>query len=153
MGDISEVDLEKVFLHSDCREARWLIHSQAVDKLGRTARRTVETHIKNAFSKPRVATAVRRMTAILNFVPDLRKCESQTISSLRVTEIIPKAPVRSTAEKPPLEVKQVGPETTSPLSHLGEQREERHDSSPVSPRTTSVKVPFLFKDLVTETGP
>jgi hypothetical protein len=51
------------------------MYSQAVDKLGRTARRTVETHIKNAFSKPRVATAVRRMTAILNFVQDPRKSE------------------------------------------------------------------------------
>jgi len=85
---------------------------QAVDKLGRTARRTVETHIKNAFSKPRVATAIRRMTAILNFVPDC-------------------PPVISTAEKPPLEVKQLEPETRSPFPQLGEQqREARHDSSP-----------------------
>ncbi|EDR08684.1 uncharacterized protein LACBIDRAFT_326903 [Laccaria bicolor S238N-H82] len=43
----------------------------AVDKVGRTARRTVDTHIKNALSKPRVATTLRRMTAMFNFVPDL----------------------------------------------------------------------------------
>lgn len=46
---------------------------QAVDKVGRTARRTVDTHIKNAVSKPRVASTVRRMTAMFNFTPDLRK--------------------------------------------------------------------------------
>ena len=46
--------------------------TQAVDKLGRTARRTLDTHIKNAMSKPRVSTAIRRMTAMFNFVPDLR---------------------------------------------------------------------------------
>lgn len=44
---------------------------KAVDKIGRTARRTVDTHIKNALSKPRVATTLRRMTAMFNFVPDL----------------------------------------------------------------------------------
>lgn len=44
---------------------------KAVDKVGRTARRTVDTHIKNALSKPRVATTLRRMTAMFNFVPDL----------------------------------------------------------------------------------
>jgi len=131
-----------------------LIHSQTVDKLGRTARRTVETHIKNAFSKPRVATAVRRMTAILNFVQDLRKSRYYIIFSLPLTEFFPEAPIRSTAEKPPLEVKQVGPETMSPLPELGkQQRDGRQHSSPVSPPSTSVKVPFSFKDLVTDTGP
>lgn len=41
--------------------------------MGRTARRTVDTHIRNAMSKPLVATALRRMTAMFNFIPDLRK--------------------------------------------------------------------------------
>jgi len=85
---------------------------KAVDKLGRTARRAVETHIKNAFSKPRVATAVRRMTAIFNSVPEL-------------------PPVKSTTEKPLLEVKQVETETMNPFLHLGKQQpEERHEKSP-----------------------
>ncbi|KDQ57166.1 hypothetical protein JAAARDRAFT_178741 [Jaapia argillacea MUCL 33604] len=52
--ELSEGDLEK-----------------AVDKVGRTARRTTDTHIKHAISKPRVATALRRMTAMFNFIPDL----------------------------------------------------------------------------------
>lgn len=50
-----------------------IVHDQAVDKIGRTARRAVDTHIKNTLSKPRLATTLRRMTAIFNFVPDIRR--------------------------------------------------------------------------------
>ena len=46
--------------------------AKAVDKVGRAARRTIDTHIKNVFSKPRIATAMRRMTALFNFSLDLR---------------------------------------------------------------------------------
>ncbi|PFH53070.1 hypothetical protein AMATHDRAFT_1499 [Amanita thiersii Skay4041] len=56
---------------------------KAVDKAGRTARRSVDTHIKNALSKPRLATTIRRMSAVYNFTPDL-------------------PPVNSTAETPDL---------------------------------------------------
>ncbi|KAI6169132.1 hypothetical protein EDD17DRAFT_464473 [Pisolithus thermaeus] len=56
VGDLGEDDLEK-----------------AIDKIGRTARRTVDTHIKNALSKPRLATTLRRMTAVFNFISDLPK--------------------------------------------------------------------------------
>ncbi|KAF5367403.1 hypothetical protein D9758_003778 [Tetrapyrgos nigripes] len=54
VGEMPESDLEK-----------------AIDKVGRTARRTIDTHIRNAISKPRVATTIRRMTAMFNFLPDL----------------------------------------------------------------------------------
>ncbi|KAI0925975.1 hypothetical protein AcW1_008260 [Taiwanofungus camphoratus] len=54
VSEISEADLEK-----------------AVDKIGRTARRTMDTHVKHAISRPRVATTLRRMTAMFNFSPDL----------------------------------------------------------------------------------
>ncbi|KAJ7727292.1 hypothetical protein DFH07DRAFT_851885 [Mycena maculata] len=54
VGESSETDLEK-----------------AVDKVGRTARRSVDTHVKNAMAKPRVATSLRRITAMFNFIPDL----------------------------------------------------------------------------------
>jgi len=53
VGEMPDVEIEK-----------------AVDKVGRTARRTIDTHIKNVFSKPRIATAMRRMTAMFNFSPD-----------------------------------------------------------------------------------
>ncbi|KAI6042979.1 hypothetical protein EDC04DRAFT_2563379, partial [Pisolithus marmoratus] len=55
VSDLNEDDLEK-----------------AIDKIGRIARRTVDTHIKNALSKPRLATTLRRMTAVFNFISDLR---------------------------------------------------------------------------------
>ncbi|OJA14124.1 hypothetical protein AZE42_05031 [Rhizopogon vesiculosus] len=55
LGDLTPGDLEK-----------------ATDKVGRTARRTVDIHIRNALSRPRVATTLRRMTAMFNFLPDLQ---------------------------------------------------------------------------------
>ncbi|KAF8896262.1 hypothetical protein BD779DRAFT_572865 [Infundibulicybe gibba] len=54
VGEISATDMEK-----------------AVDKVGRTARRMIDTHLKNTISKPRVASSLRRMTAMLNSLPDL----------------------------------------------------------------------------------
>ncbi|ETW83097.1 hypothetical protein HETIRDRAFT_458627, partial [Heterobasidion irregulare TC 32-1] len=40
---------------------------KAVDKVGRTARRTLGTHTRNVMGRPRVSTTLRRMTALLNF--------------------------------------------------------------------------------------
>ncbi|KAK0500514.1 hypothetical protein EDD18DRAFT_1150352 [Armillaria luteobubalina] len=54
VGEISDAELTKV-----------------VDKVGRTARRNVDIHIKNAISKPRMATVLRRITAMFNFALDL----------------------------------------------------------------------------------
>ncbi|KAI0344407.1 hypothetical protein BDW22DRAFT_1045439 [Trametopsis cervina] len=54
VGTQSEAELEK-----------------SVDKVGRTARRTTDTHIRTAISKPRVASSLRRMTAVFNFLPDM----------------------------------------------------------------------------------
>ncbi|SJL09594.1 uncharacterized protein ARMOST_12974 [Armillaria ostoyae] len=45
--------------------------TKAVDKVGRTARRNVDIHIKNTISKPRIATVLRRITAMFNFASDL----------------------------------------------------------------------------------
>ena len=49
------------------------VYPQTLDKLGKTARRTVDTHIKNSLSKPRLATCISRMTALFNFLQDLRE--------------------------------------------------------------------------------
>ncbi|KAF9790895.1 hypothetical protein BJ322DRAFT_415384 [Thelephora terrestris] len=54
VGGMSESDLET-----------------ALDKLGRAARRTPGMHTRNAISKPRLSTAIRRMTAMLNFLVEL----------------------------------------------------------------------------------
>ncbi|KIK95437.1 hypothetical protein PAXRUDRAFT_827028 [Paxillus rubicundulus Ve08.2h10] len=53
VGDLPPSDLEK-----------------AIDKVARTARGTFGTHVGNALSKPRLATTIRRMTAIFNFISD-----------------------------------------------------------------------------------
>lgn len=76
VGEMSQSDLETVNeakSHgyaplTDC------VRTQIVDKLGRTARRTPGTHTRNTISKPRLATAIRRMTAMLNFLVELREC-------------------------------------------------------------------------------
>lgn len=87
---------------------------KAVDKVGRTARRTLDTHIRNAMSKPRVATTLRRMTAMFNFIPDL-------------------PPVISIAEKPDLQIDvqvlrtqtrsdvEIEPRVTSPLPRVSKE--------------------------------
>jgi hypothetical protein len=78
---LSESDLEKVILHTGIllviltHLIFHLLLIQAVDKMARTARRTVDTHIKNAMSKPRVATTIQRITAVFNFASDLRERE------------------------------------------------------------------------------
>jgi hypothetical protein len=75
VAELPDADLEKVkglALYGRVNQLT-LVFCQAVDKVGRTARRTVDTHIRNALSKPRVATTLCRMTSMFNFTPDLRK--------------------------------------------------------------------------------
>ena len=53
---------------------------QAVDRVGRTARRSMDTHIRNIFSQPRACTSIRRLSALFAFSADLRRlrCSLQT---------------------------------------------------------------------------
>lgn len=76
IGELSDNSLEKVnscFSNLDAPELIPIRVTQAVDKIGRSAKRTMDVHVKNAITKPRVATAIRRMTAIFNATPDLRQ--------------------------------------------------------------------------------
>ncbi|KAH9987328.1 hypothetical protein BJV74DRAFT_878371 [Russula compacta] len=54
ISEISGSDLEKV-----------------VDRVGRAARRSVDTHIRNIFSQPRACTSIRRMSALFAFSTNL----------------------------------------------------------------------------------
>lgn len=74
---------------------------KAVDKVGRTARRATDNHVKIALTKPRVATMLRRITALFNFVPNL-------------------PPIFSTAEKPDLKPKPV--ESSPPIQRQENSR-------------------------------
>ncbi|KAJ3787010.1 hypothetical protein GGU10DRAFT_394251 [Lentinula aff. detonsa] len=44
---------------------------KAIDGVGRAARRSIDTHIKNVISKPRMNTSIRRMTALYNLCDHL----------------------------------------------------------------------------------
>ncbi len=75
VSSLSEADVEKVVSHLVLTPARPLngsSSSQSADRIGRVARRAVDTHVKNTLSKPLVATTLRRMGAVFNFVPDPR---------------------------------------------------------------------------------
>ncbi|PPQ67521.1 hypothetical protein CVT25_006062 [Psilocybe cyanescens] len=93
ISDLSDADLET-----------------SVDKLSRTARRTIDNHIKNAISKPRVATSIRRVTAMFNFIPDLK-------------------PITSIVEKPLLEVEKLDVVEVH-KSHSPPPRQQEANSSP-----------------------
>jgi ABC-type enterochelin transport system substrate-binding protein len=78
VGGMSEPDLETVSEAKPLTHVlmiRYGLYAQAVDKLGRIARRTPGMHVRNAISKPRLATTIRRMTATLNFLAEPRECE------------------------------------------------------------------------------
>ncbi|KAH9928631.1 uncharacterized protein B0H18DRAFT_999770 [Fomitopsis serialis] len=82
VSELSEADLEKT-----------------VDKVGRTARRTIDTHVKHAISRPRAATMLRRMTAMFNFSPDLPPILSEAPKpDLHLPSIRPKS--RATSKVP-----------------------------------------------------
>ncbi|KAH9009188.1 hypothetical protein EDB84DRAFT_1571392 [Lactarius hengduanensis] len=40
---------------------------KTVDRIGRTARRSVDTHIRNIFTQPRISTSLRRVSALFAF--------------------------------------------------------------------------------------
>ncbi|KAJ3874614.1 hypothetical protein F5051DRAFT_88477 [Lentinula edodes] len=44
---------------------------KAIDAVGRAARRSIDTHVKNAISKPRMNSSIRRMSALFNLVDHL----------------------------------------------------------------------------------
>ncbi|CAA7267135.1 unnamed protein product [Cyclocybe aegerita] len=101
VGEIPDGDIEKT-----------------VDKLGRTARRTLDTHIKNAMSKPRIATMIRRITAMFNFVPDL-------------------PPVASAIGKVELKIDQYEPEKRAPPRIAREEEKRNSSPKPIPERAAS----------------
>ncbi|KAJ7773198.1 hypothetical protein B0H16DRAFT_1409110 [Mycena metata] len=109
VGESSETDLEK-----------------AVDKVGRSARRSVDTHVKNAMSKPRVATALRRITAMFNFENNL-------------------PPIQLSAEKPELQA-QVVQAKLRELSPIPSPF-KRRSSPPPDPIIQSATPPPVAKKL------
>ncbi|KAF8199564.1 hypothetical protein BJ912DRAFT_1020162 [Pholiota molesta] len=121
---------------------------KTLDKLGRTARRTVDTHIKNALSKPRLATAISRMTAMFNFTADLPHVISEAemplleVKEVKVNDISPPKSARGTNKydsslKPPIASNAVNrepsarPQPIDPES-VTESESESEDDEPVN---------------------
>ncbi|KAL1675020.1 hypothetical protein EV122DRAFT_293013 [Schizophyllum commune] len=129
--DMPDDDLEKV-----------------VDKVARTARRTQGTHVRNAIAKPRAATCLSRMSAMLNFTeppprivstaekPDLTAPEELSQDTRRE---VPRRAPPSSAKKPsaPLPARSPSPPARSPPPQSrGSPIEVDSDSPAPAPRRT-----------------
>ncbi|CDO77382.1 hypothetical protein BN946_scf184835.g4 [Trametes cinnabarina] len=125
LGSTSETDLEK-----------------SADRLGRIARRTVDTHVKNTLSKPIVATTLRRMGAVLNFVPDPPRIVIDA-PTLDLRPPRPPAPLPP-ASAPPLH-RDVSPLLLENSSAKGSQKKATAQRVP--------SLPPLDSDSVTEEEP
>jgi len=73
----------------------------AIDKTGRTGRRAVDTHVKHAISRPRLATTMRRMSAVFSFLPELPPVVSKVDTPELVVPKLPEnEPVLASASSP-----------------------------------------------------
>ncbi|KAL7279030.1 hypothetical protein ACG7TL_006863 [Trametes sanguinea] len=127
VGSLSEAELEK-----------------SADRVGRIARRTVDTHVKNTFSKPIVATTLRRMSAVFNFVPEPpRILADAPVPDLKPPS--PPAPSRA-APEPPLR------RAASPSLALRNFLAEEESQPKATARRTPPKPP-IDDDSVTEEEP
>lgn len=84
---------------------------KTVDKVGRTARRTLGTHTRNAVGRPRVSTTLRRMTALFNFdtslpsiVSNAEKPKLDALSPPPELQLLPE-PVLPRSMTPPHQVR------------------------------------------------
>ncbi|KAI9000566.1 hypothetical protein BD414DRAFT_518797 [Trametes punicea] len=127
IGSLSEIELEK-----------------STDRIGRIARRTVDTHVKSTLSKPIVATTLRRMTAVFNFVPE----PPRIVADVRAPELIPPSPPAASraALESPLR------RATSPSSTLRKLSSAEGSSAEVAARPTPPQLP-QDDDSVTEEEP
>ncbi|KAF8623689.1 hypothetical protein AX17_007387 [Amanita inopinata Kibby_2008] len=106
---------------------------KAVDRLGRTARRSVDTHIRNVLSKPRMATAIRRMTAIFNFVSEL----PAIFSTAEKPNLEGEARIKPSRPKTPIKRRTASPEAASRSHQSPLQEKKRIQEVPVDSATES----------------
>ncbi|KAI0360137.1 hypothetical protein OH77DRAFT_1472228 [Trametes cingulata] len=126
VSGLSEADVEK-----------------SADRVGRIARRAVDNHVKNTLSKPLIATTLRRMGAVLNFVPDPPRIVVD-VQAPDLTPPSPPAPSRA-APEPPLR-RAASPSTLQNLLAGAENQRE-------SPATRAAPPPPQDDDSVTEEEP
>jgi len=137
VSELSEADLEKT-----------------VDKVGRTARRTIDTHVKHAISRPRAATMLRRMTATFAFSPHLPPILSEApkpdlhLSSIRpksrATSKVPQRPLSPVREPSPPIIptsRAISPLLRDPSSNPSARVAQRVDDSETEPESDSEVAP------------
>ncbi|KAJ6513315.1 hypothetical protein C8R45DRAFT_963218 [Mycena sanguinolenta] len=128
VGESDETDLEK-----------------AVDKLGRTARRSV-THIKNAMNRPRVATALRRITAMFNFESTLPPIQLSVERPELQAEVVQEKPRELSPRPSPIPFKRRSP---SPDLILPAPSKTLPSKDP-TPSPKIPKIPVIAEDSATE---
>ncbi|KAF7327889.1 hypothetical protein MKEN_00368800 [Mycena kentingensis (nom. inval.)] len=142
VGEMSSSDLEKV--NAAALQPHNVNHSlQAVDKVGQIARRSVDTHVKNALAKPRVSTAIQRMTS-----PVLLSAETPDLQAPDVSARSPSpAPVkrRISPSPPPQRIASPSP----PASVI--DRAPASPPAPAKPSSASASAPEPAADEGSET--
>ncbi|KAI9061018.1 hypothetical protein FKP32DRAFT_1687256 [Trametes sanguinea] len=128
VGSLSEADLEK-----------------SVDRVGRIARRTADTHVKNTLSKPIVATTLRRMGAVFNFVPE----PPRIVADAPVPDLKPPSPPAPSraAPEPPLR------RPASPSLALRDFLAEEEGNQPKATAGRTPPKPPVDEDSVSEEEP
>ncbi|KAI0303729.1 hypothetical protein B0F90DRAFT_1317740 [Multifurca ochricompacta] len=112
ISEISDCDLEQVSLLS--------IPWQAIDRIGRTARRSVDTHIRNIFSQSRICTSIRRISALFAFSANL----PAVVDELERPELIlPSVDLTARSERSQTPHKTL----TLPVSSVNIEQAQSHD--------------------------
>ncbi|EIM90768.1 uncharacterized protein STEHIDRAFT_165281 [Stereum hirsutum FP-91666 SS1] len=113
---------------------------KSVDKVGRTARRTLETYMQNAISRPQVATALRRMTALLDYNNDLPP----------ILTVVDKPDIRP-PQSPVLLVRAESPSTSqAKIQDSPDSMSQRPRSLPVTSEKPSGRVSPLVESMVVD---
>ncbi|EJF64660.1 hypothetical protein DICSQDRAFT_144412 [Dichomitus squalens LYAD-421 SS1] len=132
---ISETDLEKT-----------------VDKVGRSARRTLDTHVRNALSRPLLATTLQRMSAVFNFVPDLPRIAANS-ETPDLTPPVPPATSQGPSASKPLVRRAPSSSPPLPTNRAGPSNQAKPHSQAGGARQVVPTPPPPDDDSVTEEEP
>ncbi|KAE9407739.1 hypothetical protein BT96DRAFT_914406 [Gymnopus androsaceus JB14] len=134
VGEMSDSDLEK-----------------AIDRMGRVSRKSIDAHVKSAFSKPRLATSIQRVSAVFNFIQELPPISStQEVPDLQnPSPPSPKIPIRAPT---PTKPRPISPYIDESNFEKTPPNPSSPSSSPFTSRKPSVSSPkpVLAEDSATE---
>ncbi|KAI0749567.1 hypothetical protein C8Q80DRAFT_1162659 [Daedaleopsis nitida] len=125
---------------------------KSVDKVGRTARRMPDTHVRNTLSRPLLTTTLRRITAMFNFVPELPRI----VADAATPDLTPPSPPTTSQAPPPTKPPPRRNPSPSPIhAFLAESSPQPKPSSRAKPSSRVVipEPPSQADDSVTEEEP